>query len=154
MDEREIIERFYDRFAAHDGRGMEACYATSATFSDPVFTSLRGVEVGGMWRMLTQKSNLQLTLDSLVQKGEHRWEARWTAKYTFSATGRNVTNVVTSDIRLEDGKIVEQHDTFDFRSWQTQALGWPGAWLGWTGIPGRAIQKKAMQSLRTFLEKA
>jgi hypothetical protein len=118
-----------------------------------VFTSLRGREVGGMWRMLTQSTDLELTLDSLEPKEPHRWQARWTAHYTFSATKRRVTNRVTSDIRIHDGKIIEQHDTFDFGAWQSQALGLFGTLLGWTGIPGGAIRKKANERLGAFLKK-
>jgi ketosteroid isomerase-like protein len=150
--ERAVVQALYDRFGAHDGPGMEACYAPDATFSDPVFPSLRGREVGGMWRMLTLSSDLELTLDSLEPAGEHRWTAKWTARYTFSATKRRVTNRVTSNIRMQDDKIVEQHDEFDFAAWQSQALGLFATLLGWTGIPGRAIQKKAQSRLAAFLK--
>jgi len=153
--ERAVVEKLYERFAKHDGAGMEACYAADATFSDPVFPSLRGHEVGGMWRMLTQSTDLQLTLDSLVPKGPHRWEARWTAHYTFTVTKRRVVNRVTSDLRFADGgdKIVEQHDAFDFRAWQAQALGPVAKLLGWTGLPGNKIKSAANARLAAFLKK-
>jgi len=153
--ERAVVERLYERFAAHDGRGMEACYAPEATFSDPVFPSLRGREVGGMWRMLTQSTDLELTLDSLEPDGPHRWRARWTARYTFTLTKRRVVNHVSSDLRFEDAgdKIVEQHDTFDFASWQAQALGPIATLLGWTGLPGKKIKSAARERLSGFLKK-
>src|SRR5436190_2219712 len=41
-----LIQRFYAAFAARDGAAMAACYAPDATFSDPVFTDLKGEEPG------------------------------------------------------------------------------------------------------------
>ena len=52
-----LIQRFYAAFAARDGETMAACYAPDATFSDPVFTDLRGEEPGAMWRMLTGRAD-------------------------------------------------------------------------------------------------
>ena len=53
MSQLDLLQRFYAAFAARDGEGMAGCYHPEARFSDPVFSDLRGDEVGAMWRMLT-----------------------------------------------------------------------------------------------------
>jgi ketosteroid isomerase-like protein len=151
-DAREIIQKFYTAFGAHDGETMASLYADDATFGDPVFPSLRGREIGDMWRMLTASS-----LDLAVELGEVRpgedantFIAPWIARYTFTVTRRKVENHASSTIQIENGKIVRQRDAFDFGSWQRQALGLTGILLGWTGIPARKIQERAAKNLAAF----
>ena len=150
---KQIVEAFYAAFAAHDGEKMAAAYAENATFSDPVFPSLRGKEVGGMWRMLTGRAkDLVLTIDEIREDGDNII-ARWTAVYPFTSTGNMVTNHVTSTIHIVNGKITTQRDVFDFAAWQAQALGAFGRFLGWTGLPGAILRKKAADGLATFMRK-
>jgi ketosteroid isomerase-like protein len=147
-----MLKKFYVAFGAHDGETMAALYADDATFGDPVFTSLRGREIGDMWRMLT-KSSIDLALElGEIRPGDsaNTFIAPWIARYTFTLTRRKVVNRVTSTITIENGKIVRQRDVFDFASWQRQALGLPGVLLGWTGIPGRKVQERAAKNLAAF----
>src|SRR4051812_17088462 len=103
---KQTIERFYAAFDEHDGDTMAACYAADARFSDPVFPGLRGDEPGAMWRMLTGRSD-----DLRVELLEHDAEevtgtAHWHATYTFTQTGRPVTNDVHAKMRFTpDGQI-------------------------------------------------
>jgi uncharacterized protein len=128
----ELIERFYAAFARHDGDAMAACYAPTASFSDPVFGRLDGVHAGEMWRMLTtQADDLEIELVEHQSDGT-AGSARWIARYTFSSTGRPVVNHVRSTFKFADGLIVEQTDRFGFYKWARQALGAKGTWLGWT----------------------
>ena len=48
----ELLTGFYAAFAAKDGEAMATAYHPEATFSDPVFTDLRGTQIGAMWKML------------------------------------------------------------------------------------------------------
>jgi len=151
---KQIVQAFYAAFAAHDGDKMAAAYADNATFSDPVFPSLRGKEVGAMWRMLTSRAKeLVLTVDEILEDGPTTIIARWTAVYPFTSTGNMVTNHVTSTLRIENGKITTQRDVFDFAAWQAQALGAFGRFLGWTGLPGSIVRKKAAEGLQIFMSK-
>jgi ketosteroid isomerase-like protein len=155
-DGRSIVEKFYAAFAAHDGATMASLYADDATFGDPVFPTLRGREIGDMWRMLTARAHdLALELGEIkAAPGEaDTFIAPWIARYTFTATGRKVENHVTSTLRIEQGKIARQRDVFDFRSWQAQALGAFGMLLGWTGLPGSIVQKQAAKGLAAFRAK-
>jgi len=60
--------------------------------------------------------------------------ARWIAKYTFTQTGRPVTNDVRAKMRFRDGLIAEHWDSFSLHSWTRQALGTPGLLLGWSPL--------------------
>jgi SnoaL-like domain len=148
---KDPIELFYGAFAACDGERMAACYAPTATFSDPVFGALDGREVGGMWRMLTgQAADLRIELLDHQLDGE-RGSAHWRAHYTFSQTGRPVVNDVHASFCFLDGLIVEHVDDFDFYRWARQALGPRGLLLGWTPFVRSAVRGRAHASLEQFL---
>ncbi len=146
----ELIQRFYDAFARHDGDSMAACYAPGARFSDPVFTNLRGEQPGAMWRMLAGRAE-----DLTVNLAEHdaddkRGSAHWLADYTFR-TGRKVHNDIRADFRFANGLIAEHHDSFSFYAWARQALGPVGLALGWTPILRARVQREARAGLEEFL---
>ncbi len=150
-ENRELIERFYTAFNAHDGDSMAACYRPDARFSDPVFTDLRDEEPGAMWRMLTAGAD-DLTVD-LVEHGadDDRGSAHWVARYTFTQTGRSVTNDVRASFRFADGLIAEHRDEFDFHRWARQALGTSGLLLGWTPFLRSAVRRRAGGRLNEFM---
>jgi len=149
--EKELIERFYAAFARHDGDAMAACYAPDARFSDPVFGGLRGSEPGAMWRMLTGRAQ-DLTVDLVEHSADGgRGSARWIAHYTFTQTGRPVTNDVRASFRFDDGLIADHRDEFDFHRWARQALGTSGLLLGWTPIIRSAVRRRARAGLDEFI---
>jgi uncharacterized protein len=146
-----LIERFYTAFDAHDGAAMAACYAPSASFSDPVFPDLEGSEPGAMWRMLTGQSK-DLRVELLAHDAEDdRGAAEWRATYTFTRTGRPVVNNVNASFRFADGLIVEHRDDFDLHAWARQALGMTGLLLGWTPMVRNGVRKQARASLDEFI---
>ena len=101
----ELIQRFYAAFAEGRGDSMAACYTDDAHFSDPVFPDLNGAEPGQMWRMLTGASD-DLRIELVEHEaGEETGSARWQAHYTFTQTGRPVTNDVRATFRFRDGLI-------------------------------------------------
>jgi ketosteroid isomerase-like protein len=104
-----------------------------------------------MWRMLTSRSD-----DLRVELHEHDADetsgtAHWIAHYTFTQTGRSVTNDVQARFRFQDGLIAQHEDSFSFPRWSRQALGTPGLLLGWTPIIKGATRKKARASLDQFM---
>ena len=145
-----LIERFYAAFDRRDGAEMAACYTPDATFSDPVFQDLKGDEPGAMWKMLTGRAD-----DLRVELHEHeaddeRGTAHWIAHYTFSQTGRPVTNDVRATFRFRDGLIAEHVDDFDLWKWTRQALGTSGTLLGWSPIVRGAVRKRARAGLDEY----
>ena len=146
-----LIERFYAAFARRDGAEMQACYAPDVRFSDPVFRDLHGPEAGAMWRMLTGRADdLEIELREHDSDGE-RGSARWIARYTYSQTGRHVTNDVRAAFRFEDGLIAEHDDDFDLYRWERQALGPVGTLLGWTPLLRGAVRRRARAALDEFI---
>jgi ketosteroid isomerase-like protein len=150
-DHAELIRRFYEALDARDGETMAACYTPDARFSDPVFEDLEGREVGGMWRMLCERSDdLSVELVDHGAEGDGGW-ANWVATYTFTQTGRPVVNDVRARMTFRDGLIAEHWDSFNLHHWTRQALGTPGLLLGWSPLVKRPVRRRARESLDEFL---
>jgi ketosteroid isomerase-like protein len=147
-----LIERFYAAFDRKDGDAMAACYAPDARFSDPVFGELRGEQPGAMWRMLTAQAR-DLSIELVDHQGDPAagtGSARWIARYTFTQTGRPVTNDVRARFRFAGELIAEHDDAFSFYAWSRQALGAPGLLLGWTPLLRASVRRRARASLERF----
>jgi ketosteroid isomerase-like protein len=153
MDNLERIRTLYAAFARRDGAAMAACYTADARFSDPVFTDLRGHEVGAMWTMLCERAQgLQIRLADAQASGD-TGTARWEADYPFSKTGRIVRNRIAARFVFRDGLIAEHHDTFPLWKWTRMALGAKGVLLGWLPPVQAAVRREADKGLRAWLAK-
>jgi ketosteroid isomerase-like protein len=147
----QTIERFYAAFAARDPEGMVALYHPDVTFSDPVFVGLRGDRARSMWRMLAERAkDLRIDYRGIEADGS-AVRAHWEAWYTFSATGRQVHNVIDATFAFEGGRIKDHHDRFDLWRWAGMALGTKGKLLGWTPLVHRAIRKNAARGLDEWM---
>lgn len=149
----ELITRFYTSFQNKDHKGMQACYAEQASFSDPVFNSLNTEEVRAMWEMLLKNGKDMRLEFSQVTANDTNGSASWVATYTFSRTGRKVINSIRAEFEFENGKIKRHRDHFDFYKWARQALGLSGLLLGWTSFIKNRIRTTAMNNLRQFMSK-
>lgn len=130
---------------------MQACYADTATFSDPVFQNLNANQVRNMWEMLiTRGKDLSLEFSG-VKASDREGSADWVASYRFSTTGKKVVNRIHAEFVLENGKIIRHHDHFSFYKWARQAFGVPGWFFGWTGFLRESVRQKAMQNLANFI---
>ncbi len=151
---QELITHFYTCFQNKDYKGMQACYADNATFSDEVFTNLNAKEVKAMWEMLI-KTGKDLKLDfSKVEANEQSGKAHWDAHYTFSKTGNKVINRIDAQFIFENGKIIKHIDSFSFYTWSKQALGFTGFLLGWTPFLKNKIRNIAGKSLQDFMNQS
>ncbi|MEX5360742.1 nuclear transport factor 2 family protein [Pseudomonas guariconensis] len=151
---RELITRFYQAFQRLDAEAMVACYSDDITFSDPVFGTLRGRDVGDMWRMLTSRAkNFSLAFDS-VSANQDGGNAHWVARYLFTQTGRTVVNDIQARFVIRDGLICQHDDSFDLWRWSRQALGLPGLLLGWSPLLQNKVRQQAFKGLRTYQQSA
>lgn len=150
-DQAALLSHFYHAFQARDGNAMENCYHPTARFSDPVFSDLAGKEVGAMWRMLCARGKDLRVEFQIVSADENTGQVRWEAWYTFSATGRQVHNIVDSHFKLTDGLISHHTDSFDFSRWARQALGIKGWLFGSFPFLQRKVQNNAEKALRDFM---
>ena len=150
----QLISRFYSAFQQLDYKTMQDCYSSNAVFNDPVFGLLQGNEVRAMWEMLCKNAkDFSLTFSDIELLDEEYATCKWVAKYTFSKTGNKVTNNIKAFMKIHEGKIVEHSDAFRLSTWISQALGWKGVLLGWTGFMKKAVQKQARKGLENYMQK-
>jgi hypothetical protein len=150
-----LVARFYAAFAALDADAMAACYAADARFEDPVFTLAGRDAIGAMWRMLCEAVRAsgrgQWRLEARdIAADDRAGRAHWEAWYRFSATGRDVHNVVDARFAFRDGLIAGHRDDFAFWAWSRQALGAPGLLLGWTPLLRAKVRAQAAARLAAF----
>ncbi len=149
----ELITRFYSAFQQRNAEQMGACYHEQIHFSDPVFPNLHGHVARAMWDMLCTRGT-DLTLEfTNVQADDLRGSAHWVARYTFSATGRSVTNRIDARFSFRDGLIVRHIDRFPLYAWSRQALGPVGLLLGWTPMLQSRVKSQAAASLKQWIAK-
>lgn len=150
-DNAALVERFYEAFAKRDHTVMATCYAPTAHFSDPVFTSLDGERIGAMWRMLCLRGKDLRVECGPISCASDRCTTTWHAWYTFSGTGPMVHNIVDASFAIANGRIVQHTDTFDLYRWARQALGIKGVLLGWSPLVQNAIRRQGAQGLDKFV---
>ncbi len=132
---------------------MQACYAANVTFTDPAFPGLTGKQAGAMWHMLCLAGkDMQITFTNITAT-ENTGSADWVAVYTFSLTGKKVTNHVHARFEFADGKILAHTDTFNFWKWARQAFGITGLLLGCTPFFKNKVQATTRQRLQAFIQK-
>ncbi|MES2279399.1 MAG: nuclear transport factor 2 family protein [Bacteroidota bacterium] len=149
MDNKQLIEKFYNSFAAGDAAGMISCYADDVEFTDPAFGLLKGNDAKNMWRMLMQNKGVKVTCSD-VTANDKTGSANWVAEYTFSRTGRQVVNRVSAQFEFRDGLITRHTDTFNVWKWAGQAMGPMGYLLGWTPLMKNKIQQQAKGLLAKY----
>lgn len=148
-----LLTGFYNAFAAKDGAAMAGAYDAEAEFSDPVFTLLRGEEVGAMWQMLCARATDLRIEASGIDADERDGRAHWEAWYTFGKTGRKVHNVIDATFEFRDGRIIAHVDEFDLWRWAGMALGVSGKLLGWTPMLQNAVRREARAGLTKYMAK-
>jgi ketosteroid isomerase-like protein len=149
-----LLQRLFSSLNQHDHKTMAACYHSQATFTDIAF-DLRGrQQIHAMWHMICQpgdhKSDIH-AMFNVVRADDQRGWVNLVDDYTFSSTGRKVTNVIDSYFCFEEGLIVKQHDFCDARAWASMAVG------GLSGLLAAQFHflrsLKARQMLNKFVEK-
>lgn len=152
-ENKALITTFYQAFQELDARTMISCYHNDVTFSDPVFTHLKGEQAKSMWAMLCESAtDLRVTFGD-VHADEESGQAHWEATYTFSATGKPVHNVIDTRFVFKDGKIFTHTDRFDLRRWCSMALGGVGKLFGWSAMLQGRVRAGARQNLDRYMEK-
>ena len=148
-----LIHTFYGALQRRDGEAMGACYGPGATFEDPVFGKLDHAHAVAMWRMLCERAtDLDLTVSDVVAN-DTSGTARCEARYTFTATGRAVTNRIFGSFAFSSGLISRHVDRFDLYAWARQAMGLKGWLLGWAPPVQGAIRARAQRQLETWVAK-
>ena len=148
----QLIEKFYTSFQQKNWKGMQECYADEIVFSDPVFQNLKGKEAFAMWHMLAIAGKDLSVSFKAIKANDLTGSCHWDAHYSFSRTGRKVHNIIRSEFKFSNGKIIEHHDSFDLWRWSRMALGTSGILLGWSPIVQNKIRRTANSALRKFID--
>ena len=146
-----VIDQFYRAFQERDHEAMARWYHPDVHFSDPVFTDLRGVEVAAMWHMLCDQGRDLVVRASDITVDGDTGSAHWEATYTFSPTGRQVRNRIDASFEFSDGMIIRHVDSFDLWKWLRMAVGWSGAFVGWTSSAQAKVRSVGADGLDRFL---
>ncbi len=146
-----LISNLYAAFARRDGSAMNACYHEDATFSDPIFTELKGEQIGAMWTMFClQAPTLEIKISG-IKADDISGQARWIARYGFGKPPRPVYNRVRAEFKFQDGLIIDHRDHFKLWKWSRMALGPLGLMLGWHSGVQEKIRHQAMKNLTKFI---
>ncbi len=149
MDNAQLIQNFYNAFAAGDAEAMVSFYADDIEFQDPAFGPLKGDNAKNMWRMLLKTPGIKISASN-IKADDQTGSADWVAEYTFSLTGRKVINHVHAEFKFVNSKIVKHTDTFSFWKWASQAFGLKGFLLGWTSLMKNKVRQQALARLSKF----
>jgi len=149
MDNAQLIQNFYNAFAAGNADAMVSLYADDIEFQDPAFGLLKGDNAKNMWRMLLKTPGIKITTSN-IKADDQTGSADWVAEYTFSLTGKKVINHVHAEFIFANGKIVKHTDTFSFWKWASQAFGLKGFLLGWTPLMKNKVREQALARLSKF----
>lgn len=155
MNENEaLISRFYTAFQQLDADRMNACYSSDIAFHDPMFDLLRGEQARAMWRMLCKNAkDFSLQFSNIQHLGDDYYTCDWIANYTFSKTGRKVSNKGKAYMKIENGLITEHSDGWSLHKWSEQAIGIMGKLFGWAGLFRRKLKNNAKRNLLLFMER-
>lgn len=145
----QVVFDFYTAFQNLDAETMVSHYHDSIIFEDPAFGELRGNNAKNMWRMLCENGRDLNISFAITGSQNDKVTAHWDAEYTFSRTGRFVSNSIDATITLLNGKIINHRDQFNLWKWSRQALGLSGLLLGWSPY----FRKKLHVSTNSLLQK-
>lgn len=116
----EVAHAFFDAFQKQDTAAFEKLYAPGAAFEDPIYDLQGRGEVVHMWKSLFKAGkDLKLTYQ-VLESGPEGAKVAWKADY--KVFGRPVHNEAVSELRVKDGQIVQQRDSWSWSKWARQAL--------------------------------
>lgn len=153
-----VAQRFFDAFGGRKPEVMNALYADGATWSDPIFGRLDRSSTQGMWKMLLGRQSTFWTFkyEFLPSKSQDVVRVSWIATYDFvfklplpfaKPRTNRVANHGTTEMKIQDGRILWQTDTYDINAWIRQAMKplWPNA------MTRSAARGNAAKKLRAYL---
>lgn len=119
--------QFYTTFATRNLPLMRAAYHPRATFYDPLFGKLVGVEqIMLMWSEIMPAADPFRILPrpahsaTLRSDGSWRVQVAWEAYYGLGKA--RIANFSQTTLVFRDGKIIDQRDEWDLQRWVIQVL--------------------------------
>ena len=88
----------------------------------------------------------------IINESKDWIHTEWTISYLLEVTGRRVILNEKGFFRIEDGKIVEHRDEYDFWSWSSQGLGFVGKCFGWLNWFKLRVKVQAKRTIDVFMK--
>ncbi|WP_338985208.1 nuclear transport factor 2 family protein [Spiroplasma endosymbiont of Diplazon laetatorius] len=153
MQDKKVISDFYEAFKQGDSNKMVSLYSPKVTFQDPTFGELNAEEARFMWIMLVStRADSKFEVNYTVEEKNGKIVVVWKATYLFGPKKRKVVNIVTSKMETEDGLIVKHVDSFNFKRWAKQAVGFSGALFGNATWFRKKVKDGAKGKLKMFMD--
>ncbi len=150
MDNKQLIQKFYEAFSKANAKDMISCYHDEIEFEDPAFGKLKGKDAKNMWKMLlSRNSDIKVTYSD-IKVEENNGSANWKAVYYYGSQKRKVINNINANFTFKEGKIIKHTDVFSMWKWSKQALGFKGMLLGWTPFLKNKVQAMTNKLLKEF----
>ena len=116
----EVAAAFFDAFQKQDTAAQGKLYSPDATFKDPIYDLKGRGQVVHMWTSLFKAGkDLKLSYKVLESNADGA-KVSWTADY--KVFGRPVHNEAVTDLKVKDGQIVSQQDSWSWSKWARQAV--------------------------------
>lgn len=151
-----IATAWFQAYSTGNYEGMKELAAPDYTFEDPAFGKLEGKRALAMYKMFISGRDKTEAVWNVHEVKPSEADPR-TANVRFEAiykfNGRPVTNQISSNILVVDGKVKEQVDSFNVSTWAGQAVGTFGWLFGNFSFFQAGIQKKANARLDSFVAK-
>ncbi len=116
-----LLEKLYSSLDQRLDAVMADCYHPEATFHDIAFDLKGKNQIRLMWRMICS-GDIRTTF-KVTEANEEGGTVQAIDNYTFTETGRRVSNRIESRFRFRDGLIFEHRDRCDPKEWAKAALG-------------------------------
>ncbi len=147
MNSKEIAIKFYDAFSAANIDVLKQLYDKKLIFNDNIFVNLDYNETISMWSSLLV-GNKNMSIKYEIKKYSEKYvEVEWIADYLFTSTNRNVKNIILAKMEIDQGKIINHTDNFDFYKWSQMAFGITGVLIGWTSFFKNKVRTEAYNKL-------
>lgn len=147
MNSKEIAIKFYDAFSVANIDVLKQLYDKKLIFNDNIFVNLDYNETISMWSSLLV-GNKNMSIKYEIKKYSEKYvEVEWIADYLFTSTNRNVKNIILAKMEIDQGKIINHKDNFDFYKWSQMAFGITGVLIGWTSFFKNKVRTEAYNKL-------
>ena len=150
MSHEKLLLDFYTAFNEKNATDMVSCYHKNIVFEDPIFGKLKGDKARKMWHWICYKGEDLKVTHSDITIDEDKGFAKCEVRYTYGERKRPILNRISAEFEFKDGKIIRHEDTFDLKTWATQAIGWKGKVIGGTSYFKKKLQFRSRKLIQNF----
>ena len=120
----EIIKRYYKAWINKNLEDLKIIYDKKVIFNDPGFKNLNYEKIIKMWMIWFNKGTNK-SIDAqyeIIESKNDIVKSKVVIKYNFGKKENPVTNYISTNFKIRDGKIINQLEKFDFIKWFNQAF--------------------------------